>query len=149
MASCPCSGCPANPYNLLGTVLQYATLGTLPELDELARPKFAYGQTIHEHCPRRAHFDAGRFALEYGDPGHRQGWCLYRLEQKVAFRIPLHDTVPIDRPTPPDTYPPIHAPQGGVSPVATGLAGLVGGAVVGAAWMAAKKLGEDEPKPKN
>jgi hypothetical protein len=36
-----------------------------------------------------------------------------------------------------------------VSPVATGLAGLVGGAVVGAAWMAAKKLGEDEPKPKN
>ena len=36
-------GCPANPYNLLGTVLQYATLGTLPELDELARPKFAFG----------------------------------------------------------------------------------------------------------
>ncbi len=177
-------GCPANPYNLLGTVLQYATLGTLPALDELNRPKFAYGQTIHEHCPRRAHFDAGRFALEYGDAGHREGWCLYRLgckgpathancsvnhfnevvgawpiglghpcfgctEQALAFRVPLHDTVPIDRPTPPDTYPPIHAPQGGVSPIATGVAGLVGGAVVGAAWMAAKKLGDDEPKPKN
>ena len=26
-------GCPANPYNLLGTVLQYATYGTLPALD--------------------------------------------------------------------------------------------------------------------
>ena len=26
-------GCPANPYNLLGTVLQYATLGTLPALE--------------------------------------------------------------------------------------------------------------------
>ena len=51
-------GCPANPYNLLGTVLQYATYGTLPELDEKGRPKFAYGRTIHEHCPRRAHFDA-------------------------------------------------------------------------------------------
>ena len=27
-------GCPANPYNFLGTALQYATFGTLPELDE-------------------------------------------------------------------------------------------------------------------
>ena len=27
-------GCPANPYNFLGVVLQYATFGTLPELDE-------------------------------------------------------------------------------------------------------------------
>ncbi|MBP9147005.1 MAG: hydrogenase 2 small subunit, partial [Thermoanaerobaculia bacterium] len=121
---------------------------------------------------------------EYGDAGHREGWCLYRLgckgpathancsvnhfnevvgawpiglghpcfgctEQALAFRVPLHDTVPIDRPTPPDTYPPIHAEQGKVSPVATGVAGLVGGAVVGAAWMAAKKLGEDETKSKN
>jgi hydrogenase small subunit len=34
---------------------------------------------IHDHCPRRAHFDAGRFAREFGDEGHRQGWCLYRL----------------------------------------------------------------------
>ena len=55
-------GCPANPYNLLGTVLQFVTLGTLPALDEKGRPKWAYGRTIHEHCPRRAHFDAGRFA---------------------------------------------------------------------------------------
>ena len=54
-------GCPANPYNLLGVVLQFATFGTLPALDEQGRPKFAYGRTIHEHCPRRAHFDAGRF----------------------------------------------------------------------------------------
>ena len=59
-------GCPANPYNLLGTVLQYATFGTLPELDEKARPGFAYGRTIHEHTPRRAHFDAGRFAQRFG-----------------------------------------------------------------------------------
>ena len=65
-------GCPANPYNFLGTVLQYATYGTLPALDAEGRPKFAYGQTIHEHCPRRAHFDAGRFAEKFGDEGHRQ-----------------------------------------------------------------------------
>jgi hydrogenase small subunit len=72
-------GCPANPYNLLGTVLQYATYGTLSALDDKGRPTFAYGQTIHEQCPRRAHFDAGRFADRFGDDGHRQGWCLYKL----------------------------------------------------------------------
>ena len=72
-------GCPANPYNFLGTVLQYATFGTLPELDEIGRPMFAYGRTIHEHCPRRAHFDAGRFAEQFGDEGHRRGYCLYKL----------------------------------------------------------------------
>jgi hydrogenase small subunit len=72
-------GCPANPYNLLGTVLQYATFGTLPALDEKLRPKFAYGRVIHDDCPRRPHFDAGRFAQRYGDEGSRQGWCLYKM----------------------------------------------------------------------
>jgi len=72
-------GCPPNPYTLLGTVLQYARNGTLPELDAEKRPKFAYDRTIHDHCPRRAHFDAGKFARQFGDAGHRQGWCLYHL----------------------------------------------------------------------
>ncbi len=72
-------GCPANPYNLLGTVLQLATFGTLPRLDERGRPLFAYARTIHEDCPRRAHFDAGRFAQAFGDEGHRKGFCLYKL----------------------------------------------------------------------
>jgi hydrogenase small subunit len=72
-------GCPANPYNLLGTVLQFATFGTLPKLDDKGRPAFAYGRVIHEDCPRRPHFDAGRFAQVYGDEGHRNGWCLYKL----------------------------------------------------------------------
>jgi hydrogenase small subunit len=72
-------GCPPNPYNLLGTVLQFATFGTLPRLDEKGRPAFAYARTIHEDCPRRPHFDAGRFAEAYGDEGHRKGFCLYKL----------------------------------------------------------------------
>ncbi len=72
-------GCPPNPYNFLATVLQFITFGTLPELDKKGRPKFAYGRLVHENCERRAHFDAGRFALEFGDEGHRQGWCLYKL----------------------------------------------------------------------
>jgi hydrogenase small subunit len=72
-------GCPPNGYTLLGTVLQFSRTGKLPELDQQKRPKFAYDRTIHDHCPRRAHFDAGQFALEYGDHGHREGWCLYKL----------------------------------------------------------------------
>ncbi len=72
-------GCPASPYNLLSTVLYYLTLKKLPELDKKGRPKFAYGRLIHENCERRPHFDAGRFANQFGDEGHRQGWCLYKL----------------------------------------------------------------------
>ena len=129
---------------------------------------------IHEHCPRRAHFDAGRFAQQFGDEGHRQGYCLYKLgckgpathancsmhhfgevvdawpiglghpcfgctEQKLAFRVPLHDTVDIERPTPPDTYPGISTPQGNVSAVATGIVGTVVGAGLGAGYVASKQ----------
>ena len=72
-------GCPPNPYNFLATVVHFLTFGKLPEVDKLGRPKFAYGRLIHENCERRAHFDAGRFAMEFGDPGHRQGYCLYKL----------------------------------------------------------------------
>jgi hydrogenase small subunit len=176
-------GCPANPYNLLGTVLQFATFGTLPELDELGRPTWAYGRTIHEHCPRRAHFDAGRFVQVFGDEGHRQGWCLYKTgckgpvthancsvnhfgevqdawpiglghpcfgctEQKVGFRIPLHTTVDIDRPTPPDSYPAVNAPQGGASAIAAGIAGVAVGALVGAGYKFSKSLDDTKPGPK-
>jgi len=72
-------GCPPNPYNLLAVVLEYVAMNRLPALDELNRPKFAYERVIHENCPRRAHFDAGRFASAFGDEGHRKGWCLYKL----------------------------------------------------------------------
>jgi hydrogenase small subunit len=72
-------GCPPNPYNFLGTLLQFTTFGTLPALDEQNRPKFAYDRTIHEHCPRRAHFEAGRFAQQFGDEASRKGYCLFML----------------------------------------------------------------------
>jgi hydrogenase small subunit len=72
-------GCPPNPYVTLAVVLQYAKTGTVPELDAFKRPKFAYDRVIHETCPRRAHFDAGRFAEQFGDEGHRSGYCLFKL----------------------------------------------------------------------
>lgn len=72
-------GCPPNPYNFLATAVHFLTFGKLPEIDDKGRPKFAYGRLIHENCERRAHFDAGRFAMEFGDEGHRKGYCLYKL----------------------------------------------------------------------
>jgi hydrogenase small subunit len=72
-------GCPPNPYNFLSTVVHFLTFGKLPDVDSIGRPKFAYSRLIHENCERRAHFDAGRFAMEFGDDGHKKGYCLYKL----------------------------------------------------------------------
>ena len=72
-------GCPPNPHNFLATVAYILTYKKLPAMDKLNRPLFAYDRLIHENCYRRPHFDAGRFAKEYGDYGHRNGWCLYHL----------------------------------------------------------------------
>jgi len=66
--------------------------------------------------------------------------CYGCTEQKIAFRVPMHATVEIERPMPPDTYAPVHAPQGRVSPIATGVAGVVLGALAGAGYVASKKL---------
>ena len=178
-------GCPANPYNLLGVLLQFATFGTLPALDELGRPLFAYARTIHEDCPRRAHFDSGRFAEKIGDEGHRHGYCLYKLgckgpqthancsllhfcdvvgawpigvghpcvgctEPEIAFRVPMHQTATIARPTPPDTYPPVHAEHaGGISPGAAATAGAVGGALITAAALTARRIARDDGPPED
>jgi hydrogenase small subunit len=72
-------GCPPNPYNLLSTVLHFLTFHKLPALDKKGRPQFAYSRLIHENCERRPHFDAGRFATQFGDETHRSGFCLYKL----------------------------------------------------------------------
>jgi hydrogenase small subunit len=72
-------GCPMNVENITATVVHYLTFGSLPLLDKLGRPLFAYGKRIHDNCERRAHFDAGQFVRQWGDEGHRQGWCLYEM----------------------------------------------------------------------
>jgi len=72
-------GCPVNVENITATVVHYLTFGALPNTDKLGRPLFAYGKRIHDNCERRAHFDAGQFVRQWGDEGHRQGWCLYEM----------------------------------------------------------------------
>ncbi len=168
-------GCPPNPYNLMGTVLEFVRTGALPELDNNLRPKFAYDRLIHEQCPRRAHFDNGRFAQVFGDDGHRHGWCLYKMgckgpdthagcstrhfnempdvwpigigapcvgctEKEIAFKVPIFQQASVHHFTPPATYPPIATGAGHPAHIATGLAGLIVGSAVGAAWTAAQRF---------
>ncbi len=73
------SGCPPNPNNFVGTVMNYLLLGKLPELDELGRPLFAYGQTVHDQCPRRSHFENDEFVEEFGSEEAQMGYCLYKM----------------------------------------------------------------------
>ncbi len=73
------SGCPVNAVNLAATVAHYLTFKSLPELDNLGRPLFGYGERVHDHCERRAHFDSGEYVESWGDQAHRMGWCLYKM----------------------------------------------------------------------
>jgi [NiFe] hydrogenase small subunit len=72
-------GCPPNPINFVGTVVNYLLFGKLPDLDDKGRPLFAYGQLVHDQCPRRGHFEAGEFVKSFDSPEAAQGWCLYEM----------------------------------------------------------------------
>ena len=41
--------------------------GPLPEFDELGRPAWLLGETVHRHCPRAGWYEEGTFAKEYGE----------------------------------------------------------------------------------
>ncbi len=73
------AGCPPNPVNFVGTVVNYLLLGKLPALDGLGRPLFAYGKTIHDQCPRRSHFENDEFIEEFGSEEAAAGYCLYKM----------------------------------------------------------------------
>ena len=72
-------GCPHNVKNSVATIVHYLLFKNLPELDSYRRPIFAYGEKIHDHCPRRNHFENGEFVEFYGDAGDRKQWCLYKV----------------------------------------------------------------------
>ncbi len=73
------AGCPPNPVNFVGTVVNYLLLGKLPALDDLGRPLFAYGKSIHDQCPRRSHFENEEFVEEFGSEEAAMGYCLYKM----------------------------------------------------------------------
>ncbi|HEY4752571.1 MAG TPA: hydrogenase small subunit, partial [Candidatus Limnocylindrales bacterium] len=85
-------GCPHNVANTTATIVHYLTFGAPPALDQYNRPLFAYGHLIHDQCERRANFDAGRFVEAWGDEGHRNGWCLYKMGCKgpqATYNCPI------------------------------------------------------------
>ena len=69
-------GCPPHPDWIVGTIAHVLLKGlpTADDLDDFKRPKAYFGMLVHENCPRRPDFDAGKFARTHGEPG-----CLYEL----------------------------------------------------------------------
>lgn len=72
-------GCPPIGEVITATLLYYLVYGHTPPVDHDGRPLFAYGQRIHDKCPRRAHYDAGQFVTGFDDEGARKGYCLYKM----------------------------------------------------------------------
>jgi len=72
-------GCPTNPVNFVGTVVNYLLMGGLPALDNLNRPLFAYGKTVHDQCPRRSHFENEEFVEVFGSEEAKMEYCLYKV----------------------------------------------------------------------
>jgi len=65
-------GCPPIGDNFTETVAAILYFlqgfGPLPEFDELGRPAWLFGETVHRHCVRGAYYEEGAFAKEFGDP---------------------------------------------------------------------------------
>lgn len=71
-------GCPVNGVNLVAAIVYYLTFKTLPPMDGNHRPLFVYGEKIHQegNCERFKYYEADLFVREWGDEGHKKGWCL-------------------------------------------------------------------------
>ncbi len=62
-----CSPVGDNFIETVAHVLLYAAdMGPLPELDELGRPEWLFGETVHRNCNRGSYYEEGDFAEEYG-----------------------------------------------------------------------------------
>jgi hydrogenase small subunit len=134
-------GCAVHPDWFIGTVAALLLGGPgAVKLDENGRPLMHYSKLIHDNCPLRGQFDAGRFAQKFGDEG-----CLYKLgckgpvvrancpekkfnsgtnwcienhhpcigcaEPAFPYEGSMYDTVPLQGVTPPAAYPPIFTTQ--------------------------------------
>lgn len=77
--------CPVNPEWIVAIVVDVLLLGKLDDgsildtLDEYNRPTFIFGQTIHDNCPRRGHFENNEFVEEFGSAEEAMGYCLYKM----------------------------------------------------------------------
>jgi hydrogenase small subunit len=72
-------GCPANVVNLVATIVYLITFNSTPDMDSNHRPYFAYGEEIHDECERHDYYEQDKFVLAWGDEGHKNGWCLFKM----------------------------------------------------------------------
>ena len=64
-----CSPVGDNFNETVAVVLMFLQgIGPLPEFDELGRPAWLFGETVHRGCSRAGYYEEGTFAKEYGDP---------------------------------------------------------------------------------
>jgi hydrogenase small subunit len=65
-------GCPVQPDNFMETLLYllYQLAGRAPmiPLDGQMRPKWLFGQTVHDGCDRGGYYEQGQFAEDYNSP---------------------------------------------------------------------------------
>lgn len=71
--------CPVNPQWVVAMIVDFLFLGRKPVLDSENRPTLIYGQTIHDNCPRRGHFENGEFVTAFGTPEEAKNYCLYKM----------------------------------------------------------------------
>ena len=130
-------GCAAHPDWFIGTLASLLLNGPgSVAVDRYGRPTMFYSKLIHDNCPRRGHFDNGRFAQHFGE-----SHCLYKLGCKgpiahsdcaqkrwnggtnwcignghpcngcVEPAFPFHESlwkkIPVHEVTPPASYPPL------------------------------------------
>jgi hydrogenase small subunit len=63
-----CSPIGDNFTETVAAVLMFLQgIGPLPEFDELGRPQWLFGETVHRHCPRAGYYEEGVFADQEGD----------------------------------------------------------------------------------
>lgn len=49
------------------TLLFLQGIGPAPEIDELGRPAWLFGETVHRQCQRAGYYEEGTFAKQFGD----------------------------------------------------------------------------------
>ncbi|MBE6464128.1 MAG: twin-arginine translocation signal domain-containing protein [Eggerthellaceae bacterium] len=72
-------GCPGNPEHLVAVLVDVLLVGKVPELTADGKPKQIFGQTIHDNCERRGHFENGEFVRQFGSEEEAKGYCLYAM----------------------------------------------------------------------
>ena len=73
-------GCPANPEWLVALLVDVVLLQLSPAdipLTHENKPELIFGQTIHDNCQRRGHFENGEFVYQFGSEEEKKGYCLY------------------------------------------------------------------------